>query len=251
LIAVSPRVKQYSAEVLAAVLLALIGIWFLEEFPSKQKLLASFFCGIVVPWFSFSAVFVLAGLVSVCIIYALQKRDWALFRRTLIAFSGGGISVSAILILVSRFGGEKKALVEMWSPNFLPWRQPQALVPWLWDAVCSLSASHFRSPGPGCCNCVVDWSCPGHSCAGSVPDNARFRNVVLFGRLRIATIPIHQPFSFLPCAGDTHLDIRTDVQLAVTVALAKGIFCRVRSGAVLRLRKRRRAAGFSFPRLGG
>ena len=134
-----PRVKQYSTEVLATVLLLFACEWLLDEHPAAWKLWASALVGAILPWFAFSSVFMAAGIGTTFALVVMRRRErWKRYALVLAAWA---VSIAALLVAVKQLGGAREGLILFWSANFMPVTQPARILPWFWNALLSLGAS--------------------------------------------------------------------------------------------------------------
>ncbi len=128
LVAYSAQAKQYSVEVLAAVLA--IGLcWPLfDDGVGARSFWTRVIAAGLLLWFSYSALFVLAGmLVALAAQAAFQKRS--LWRVVGAAFVWLAITVP-VFVFSMRGGLSNTALQAMWNADYLPWRTPAKWIPW-------------------------------------------------------------------------------------------------------------------------
>ncbi|WP_245652211.1 hypothetical protein [Rufibacter tibetensis] len=81
----SVEIKQYSAELLATVLCLLWYTWFNKK-ESYSALVAWGVLGAVIIWFSFTSIFVLAGMAMGAGLYHLLKKEWSTVFKLAIPF---------------------------------------------------------------------------------------------------------------------------------------------------------------------
>lgn len=126
------ELKQYGAEFLATVLCLLLYVRFNGTTQIRELLLWGL-SGAVILWFSFSSLFILAGLAGAIGLTLLIKKEWKLLFLYLIPFSCWLISFLVQYILfISRFP-EEEWLVQFWRNRgaFMPF-PPRSLQDLLW-----------------------------------------------------------------------------------------------------------------------
>ena len=144
LIYYSAEIKQYSCDLLGAMLALLIAVPAVPAEPTRRRLIHLTLLGVVAPWFSYPVVFVLAGVGFHWIARKMLARDWR----------GAGLAVLICLAWLASFSvcfAVSRAIVSKrdflwvwWNFAFLPipprsWDQAQFVVETL--------ANVFINPG--------------------------------------------------------------------------------------------------------
>lgn len=117
----SVEIKQYSTELLAAVFLLWLSGRFSEKTDRKSLLLYGLF-GALTVWFSFSSLFILAGIATGTSIYLAVKKKWKLLWPSLIPFFLWALSFGVSYILFVKNHPAQEWLVEWFtlSHGFMP-----------------------------------------------------------------------------------------------------------------------------------
>ncbi len=120
LIRYSSELKQYSLDVLFAVVLPYAALSCLAKPSRGPKFIALGFFGILAPWFSHASAFVAAGIFSTTLVSMVWRRD----RRSLIffcsAFAAWALSFAINFMLVLRHTAEDKEVLSWWLSAYLP-----------------------------------------------------------------------------------------------------------------------------------
>ncbi|EMR01851.1 glycosyltransferase family 39 protein [Cesiribacter andamanensis] len=106
----SVEVKQYGMELLATVL----ALYLYSRYHNKKdwvSLLGFGWMGAVLLWFSFSAIFILAGMAIGTSLYFLYRKRWRLLRRFLLPFSLWLVSFVINFLLFTHKHAEQEWLV--------------------------------------------------------------------------------------------------------------------------------------------
>lgn len=113
--------KQYSTEVLCTILALYLYVRYREKTDIQSLLLWSFW-GAAILWFSFSAIFILAGMAAGCSLVSIHKKDWKRFFIYLIPFGIWMMSFAINYLFFTQKHGESDWLVA-WFQNregFMP-----------------------------------------------------------------------------------------------------------------------------------
>ncbi|WP_165973230.1 glycosyltransferase family 39 protein [Pedobacter sp. ok626] len=115
------EVKQYQVELLATLVVLYSYIKFHER-NTYADLLQWGFIGALVLWFSYSAVFVLAGIATGLSFYRIIKKDWELFFKQCIPFLIWFLSFGMNYLYFTHKHAESKWIVEWFDfyKNFMP-----------------------------------------------------------------------------------------------------------------------------------
>jgi len=117
----SVEIKQYSTECLATVIALYLFIRFKDAQELKGKLLWGVL-GAVLLWFSYSVIFVLAGIAAGETLYALIKKNWNILFINLVPFSLWVISFAINYVLFTHRQAESQWVVYFFKTyhNFMP-----------------------------------------------------------------------------------------------------------------------------------
>jgi len=146
LICYSGEGKQYSADVLCAVVALYVGLRWIQFPTARNATQTAFFCAIV-PWFSHTGVFFLPGVLLLAVVFRKQT-GWPLTAGCAI---GIAVSVLTLYWVNIRQVHGNSALNSFWQSDYVPWKaiagdptQLEALAVWAlrkwWELV-------VRSPG--------------------------------------------------------------------------------------------------------
>lgn len=129
LIYYSSEVKPYSCDVAVALLLFSTTFYVMSNSLSAFRLVLFGLLGAGAVWFSYPAVFVLAG-VGICLtILYLSRRDWAKFGCLSVVFSLWAFSFLLCYIYIIRNYTVRPALIDFWKDTLMP------LPPWSWSEI--------------------------------------------------------------------------------------------------------------------
>ncbi len=120
LIYFSSEVKQYSSDVLIALVIILTALYVIEKRFSFKSLLCFNIIGAVLLWFSHPALFVLSAAVLVFLLNILRKKQWPLFIRVLFFSIIPAISFIINYHLSLRAISQNPELITGWQRAFLP-----------------------------------------------------------------------------------------------------------------------------------
>ena len=127
LIYYSSELKQYSSDVLVALLLLLAAAPFLEGRATRRDVVLLALGGTVGLWFSHPALFVLAGIwLTLALQYALS-RDWGRLRQLTLLGAGWAVSLGLLYLVSLRHLAANEKLLDYWRAAFMPmppWRDP-------------------------------------------------------------------------------------------------------------------------------
>lgn len=127
LIYYSSEVKQYILDVAVTIALLLIAIPVFNISPRRKDSIWLTLAGLIAPWFSHPALFVLGGIGLALVIVYLRRRDFSSLRSVI----GMGIlwvlDVGFLYLLILKSLGQNEYLREYWQGAFLPmppWSDP-------------------------------------------------------------------------------------------------------------------------------
>lgn len=147
LVAYAAEVKQYSGDLLAAVLLSLLALELRASSFSRRRVVTAALAGLVIVWLSQGAVFVLAGLALALASLAFLERDGRAFSAIVpLAVVWSVAAAAAVLAARHNIGpGSYNFLHTYWNDGFMPSSlDPRATAAWLYG-----SARSFYPPGLG------------------------------------------------------------------------------------------------------
>ncbi len=120
LIYYSSEFKQYSSDVLAALVLLLLGSRCVEEDSNPGRLLALGAAGVLISWMSHPALFVLGGILTTLGLSILLRRDW----RRVGCFVGVCLAIAVnfgIIYFTSlRHWARDTAVIDFWAGSYAP-----------------------------------------------------------------------------------------------------------------------------------
>jgi hypothetical protein len=131
----SVEIKQYSTELLGSILSLYLLIRFKESAEIKNKLVWGLF-GAILLWFSYSSIFILAGISIGLSLHYLLKKEWRLFFINVIPFTIWLISFALNYILFTHKHAESQWIVYWFKAydNFMPF-PPKSITDLKWFAV--------------------------------------------------------------------------------------------------------------------
>lgn len=120
LIYYSTEVKQYSSDIVIAILLYLV-VFYIQS----KKLIATRIAlfgalGAAAIWFSHSSVFILAGVGVSLILFCLSKKEWARIGGFIIVYSLWTLSFVACYFVSLRELSNSKVFLDLWAGAFMP-----------------------------------------------------------------------------------------------------------------------------------
>ncbi len=143
-ISYSSQTKQYSGELLVATLMLLLSIPMLRShcrsrvFWTNSVVLASLL------WFSFSAIFVLAGIGLALALREFSQGNMASRRRLMAVLSLWSLLLVPVYIWSVRPGLANPALRAMWVQEYFPWHTLAQAPRWLFDRFIEVSTNNFN-----------------------------------------------------------------------------------------------------------
>jgi hypothetical protein len=220
LIYYSAELKQYSTDVLVAVVLLWVGAAPLLR-PGRagwRRLLATGLVGAAVVWLSHPAVFVLGGVGLFWAAAYLRRRDWAGMGRLVLTAGVWGLSFGGCYLVSLRYLGQNNYLHDYWKDHFLPF-PPHGLSDLAWP-----SRFFFRTFHDLICRNSVDMSfLPGVAIlsflAGCVGLWRRQRGTLL---LALAPLPFLLAAAALqkyPCSGRLVLFLAPSLVLIIAAGV--------------------------------
>ncbi len=129
----SSELKPYATDALASILILLAGLPLLEETPPPRRTALAAGLGVVLPWFSYPAAFVLGGLGAALLADALLRRDGHRARRAAALLALWGAIGLLLYTTVLRSGLANPFLKEFWREFFAPF-PPRSLSDLYWFA---------------------------------------------------------------------------------------------------------------------
>jgi hypothetical protein len=114
------ELKPYSVDLFAALLFLWLGLPLLREAPRGTNWWMLVTAGALAPWFSFPAVFVLAGIGIVAMVAAWKRGDRAGFARIAVASGLWAASFGVQYLVALRDVRGNEFLREYWSEFFVP-----------------------------------------------------------------------------------------------------------------------------------
>lgn len=135
--------KQYSTELFATVLALYLYIRFHKKMNLSSLLLWGI-GGAVLLWFSFSSIFILAGMASSVCLHYLLKKEWRKLFRSIIPFSIWLISFAVTYVLFTHQHGDSEWLVYWFKirGSFMPF-PPSSLADLQWFFKKAFSVLHY------------------------------------------------------------------------------------------------------------
>ncbi len=127
----SAQVKQYSSDVLLSLLLLWLGALAVQGDRSIRQVVLIGVVGAAAIWFSYPAIFILAGIGLTLLLSSLNRQQWKQTARFVIAFSVW--SPSFLILYVNSLGaaGNNSILASQWAGSFMPF-PPVSLADWKW-----------------------------------------------------------------------------------------------------------------------
>jgi Dolichyl-phosphate-mannose-protein mannosyltransferase len=122
LIYYSSEVKQYSGDVLIAVLLSSAAIYYASHRLTPARVALFGLLGAAAIWFSHPAIFVLAGVGVSLVLFCRPEQRWERARKFSIAFLFWGLSLGACYALFLRHLSANQSLLSYWDFSFPPAR---------------------------------------------------------------------------------------------------------------------------------
>lgn len=141
-ISYAAQVKQYSLEVLVSVLMLQVSRPLLTGTVSPRQVVARGLALALLLWFSFSGLFVLAGIGAVLALRSLQRR-FAVWHLAGIA-AIWGVTLVAVYLVSIRPGMSNDALRGMWVAHYFPVHDLAAAPAWMFDKAAELATLHFN-----------------------------------------------------------------------------------------------------------
>jgi hypothetical protein len=120
LIYYSSEVKQYSSDVLIAVLLWSLMVWAAASDWTPTRILIAGFIGSIALWLSHPAVFVLFGAGAVVLLTPISRKDWKNLRRASVVVLLWTLSFVLCYLLLLRKLSQNSFLLAYWQSNFMP-----------------------------------------------------------------------------------------------------------------------------------
>ena len=131
LITFSVEMKQYSSDVLIALILLLLALKFDLLRSTWRGIALIGIIGAILIWFSHPAIFVLAGIVAATCVRAVQESKGKSLLRPSLAFSAWGLSFLILYLLSLRETSQSEELINYWGEVFMPF-PPTSLSDWEW-----------------------------------------------------------------------------------------------------------------------
>lgn len=147
----SAQVKQYSGDVLVAVVLLCLAIGLRRPVLAAARLWLVAAMSAILLWFSFPAVFVFAAISLMLLPEMLRQAPWKRMPRWLVAI----VYLGANLLVLVSFGlmyrltvrGHAGYLDRYWSEHFADWSKPWLVPAWIVREIYSLCDHPYRSLG--------------------------------------------------------------------------------------------------------
>ena len=149
----SAELKQYGVDVLATIALTLIALELRTSTPTTRRCVVAGCAGLVVAWFSQTAVLVMAGLGAVLVICWLAQRDSTTLRPVIITVPiWTAASLAALVVSRHHVAPETLAFMQQF------WTQRQGFFPapfsaggslvWIWKQIVDLFGTMMVYPWP-------------------------------------------------------------------------------------------------------
>ncbi len=116
----SSEIKQYSCDLMMALAALLLAAPSSPEEPGHRQLAALAVFGLIAPWFSFTVVFVLAGIGMHLLVIAALRKDWRRAALTMGIGLAWLISFAACFLLSRSIMSRRDFLWVWWNFAFLP-----------------------------------------------------------------------------------------------------------------------------------
>src|SRR3984893_12155548 len=120
LIYYSSEVKQYSGDVVIALLLSSAAIYYASRRLTPARAASFGLLGAAAIWFSHPAIFVLAGIGVSLVLFCRPEERWERARKFSITFLLWGLSLGACYLLFLRHLSANKSLLNYWNFSFPP-----------------------------------------------------------------------------------------------------------------------------------
>ncbi len=116
----SSEVKQYSGDVVIALLLSSAAIYYASHRLTPARAASFGLLGAAAIWFSHPAIFVLAGIGVSLVLFCRPEERWERARKFSIAFLLWGLSLGACYLLFLRHLSANQSLLSYWNFSFPP-----------------------------------------------------------------------------------------------------------------------------------
>ncbi len=113
LLDLSNETKPYELDALAAILIMVLVLWVREGNWHPQRWVAAGAMFLVLPWFSFAVVFVLAGVGLTTLLHLARTGRWRAAAMAAVAFAASGVSFGVQYVALIRNNPVKDALLNM------------------------------------------------------------------------------------------------------------------------------------------
>jgi hypothetical protein len=133
----SSDLKQYSADVLIALLLLFIAYESLHQVEKRRTYVLLAVAGVFALWFSYPALFIILGIAFGLGASELSKRDWRRAVPLGLVLLGFLASFALLYLFSLRFLTSDPSLVDFWRNSFMP-MPPWRNWAWLWNAFSDL-----------------------------------------------------------------------------------------------------------------
>ena len=143
LIHYSAIVKPYSCDVLACVVILFIATILFKEKISKNEMVFSLLTVLFIPYFSYTSIFVICGLIAglfINILVRRRKEDLVTLIYIVVIFA---ISIAAFYFLIIRYK-DNSNLERYWAKSFLPFPDNSYHLRKIIDAICSIFNNPLR-----------------------------------------------------------------------------------------------------------
>lgn len=127
----SAQVKQYSSDVLVSILLIWLGAFAVQGDRSIRQIVLIGVVGAAAIWFSYPAIFILAGIGLTLLLSSLYRWQWKQIVRFVVAFSMWGASFFILYVNSLGAAGNNSILAGQWAGSYMPF-PPVALADWKW-----------------------------------------------------------------------------------------------------------------------
>ncbi len=118
----SSQVKQYSSDMAATVAVIWVVLWLRQSPPDVRKTLVAAGAGVAAAWFSYPAMFILAGTGAALAVSAMTGGRRAEYRRLLVVGAAWAVSVglAAALAIQNEPAADRAYLDWYWIGGFMP-----------------------------------------------------------------------------------------------------------------------------------